>query len=121
MNNHQSGSRLAKRLYECGIKAELGILKGKPFALPWHYFRLAAILGNTQAQFTLALNYAAGLDGRKNRTLALAWFKRAARAGEELCALVSPKPDSTPEEQIRLFAEALSKGDDPPAQECKWG
>lgn len=103
-----SNKRLARSLHECGIKAELGIIKGNHVSLPRHYFRLAAILGDHAAQFTLALNYAAGLDGHKNRRLAMAWFKRAAWAGEELCALVSPKQNSTPEEQIRLFGEKIN-------------
>ena len=109
MKYHPSNRHLARRLYECGIKAELGILKGERHVSPWHYFRLAAILGDPAAQFTLALNYAAGLDGRKNNRLAMAWFKRAAWAGEELCALLSSKQNSTPEEQIRLFEETVNQ------------
>ena len=103
MRYSQSVTRLARSLYEYGIKAELGIVKGKRLDLDWHYFRLAAILGDREAQFTLALKYATGMEGRKNRRLSMAWFKRAALAGEELCKLVSSKQNSTPQELIQLF------------------
>ena len=98
---------LAKKLYECGIRAELGLIKRKQLDLDWLYLRLAAILGDREAQFSLAIRYAIGLDGRKNRRLSMAWFKRAALAGEELCALASPTQNSTPKEQIRCFEKML--------------
>ena len=44
-----SNKRLAQSLYECGIKAELGIIKEKRVSLPRHYFRLTALLGDHTA------------------------------------------------------------------------
>jgi len=98
---------LAKKLYEFGIRAELGLIKRKQLDLDWLCFRTAAILGDREAQFSLAIRYATGLEGRKNRRLSMAWFKRAALAGEELCALASPTQNSTPEEQIQCFEKML--------------
>lgn len=100
--------RLARRLLDRGVKAELGIARAKCQDAAWQDYRRAAVLGDRQAQFFLAIHYAAGWDGHKNLRLALAWFKRAALAGEELCTLVSPQRDVPPKELVRLFKDLLS-------------
>lgn len=38
---------------------------------------------------------------------AMAWFKRAARAGAELCSFVTDQPDSTPDERMKMFRAFL--------------
>lgn len=101
--------RLARNLLEHGVKTELGIIKGRRRDSAWRDYRCAAILGDTQAQFFLALNYAAGLDGHKSRRLAMAWFRRAVCAGEELCTLVSDKRDLLPEDLIRMFGKLIMR------------
>ena len=95
--------RLAQHLLECGIRAELGLIKTKDKDAPRRYYRQAAVLGNRQAQVFLAYYYAGDLGKGCNRRLALAWFKRAAYAGEKLCSLVSAENDSEAAAQIRQF------------------
>ena len=99
---------LAQHLLECGIRAELGLIKAKDKDAPRRYYRQAAILGNHQAEVYLAYYYASDLGRDCNRRLALAWFKRAARAGEDLCSLVSAKSGLNVDEQIRQFKELIS-------------
>lgn len=94
--------RLAQHLLECGIRAELDLIKTKDKDAPRRYYRQAAVLGNRQAQVFLAYYYAAN-SVHSNRRLAIAWFKRAARAGEELCTLVSPESILDVDKQIQRF------------------
>lgn len=95
----------ARKFLERGVRTELGMLTQNSYDAVWRDYRQAAILGDTQAQFFLAIHYAAGLDGHKNERLATAWFRRAALRKEKLCELVSRKPDEAPEELVRMFAE----------------
>ena len=97
----------ARKFLERGLRTELGIIKQRRRDSTWRDYRCAAILGDTQAQFSLALNYAVGLDGHKNHRLAMAWFRRAVCAGEELCALLSDERDPLSEDLIHMFGKLL--------------
>lgn len=99
---------LGQKLLERGIRAELGLIKTNEKDAARQYYRLAAILGNRQAQVFLAYYYASNLGPHCNRRLALAWFKRAAHAGEELCSLVSSENGIEAEKQIQQFKELIS-------------
>ena len=105
-----NGKRRARNFLEHGVRTELGIVKQRRRDSAWRNYRCAAILGDTQAQFSLALSYASGLDGHKSGRLAMAWFKRAAWAGEGLCALVSRRQGDSPDELIWRFRNLI----------CKW-
>ena len=74
--------RLARNLLEHGVKTELGIIKGRRRDSAWRDYRCAAILGDTQAQFSLALSYASGLDGHKSGRLAMACEPRPICRGD---------------------------------------
>jgi len=99
--------RIARSLLERGVRAELGIGKHAKSDNALQMFRRAAILGDRQAQFFLAIQYAAMPNERGKQRLAAAWFKKAAWAGEELCELISQGQNATPEAQTRLFRELL--------------
>lgn len=106
--NCQFCKLLAQKLLKRGIRTELGLVKTNNKDAVRRYYRHAAILGNRQAQVFLAYYYASDLGPHCNRRLALAWFKRAARAGEELCSLVSSENNIGAEEQIRHFKMLIS-------------
>lgn len=97
----------ARELLEHAIQNELDLSDRNQFGKAFLDYRRAAMLGDHQAQFFLALHYASGLCGHKNHRLALAWFKKAAYAGESLCTLVSQREGATAEELIRLFGKLL--------------
>ena len=97
----------ARELLEHAIQTELGISDDNQFDTAFLNYRRAAMLGDHQAQFFLALHYAFRPCRRKNRRLALAWFKKAAYARETLCSLVSKREGASAEELIRLFGKLL--------------
>lgn len=99
---------LARMFFERGIQAELELIKTKKRDDARRYYRQAAVLGNRQAQVFLAYYYAADLGVHSNHRLAIAWFKRAAQAGEELCTLVSPESTLDVDEQIQRFKTLIS-------------
>lgn len=106
ISSKNNGGCRGARLFTRGVVREgLGSPSDSDGAL--EDYRRAAVLGNRQAQYFLALWYAAGQNNRKNHRLAMAWFRRAAYAGEELCALVVPGMPSSPEDQIVAFKTLL--------------
>lgn len=99
---------LARNLLEKGIKAEIGYFKTNGNDTAKRFYRRAAILGNRQAQVFLAYYYASEYYGLNiNRRLSLAWFKRAAKSGDELCSLVSPVRGLDAKNQIQQFMGLL--------------
>lgn len=99
---------LARKLLEKGIEAELGIAGTADLNAARRFYRRAALLGNRQAQVFLAYYYAMHLDYPFAHRLALAWFKRAAYSGEELCSLVSSSNGKEPKLLIREFKRLIS-------------
>jgi len=100
---------LARRLLEKGIKTELGIVRTANANMAKRFYRRAAILGNRQAQVFLSYYYAAEFYNQNaNRRLSLAWFKRAACSGDELCSLVSPEKAIDAKMQIQEFTALLT-------------
>ena len=71
-------------------------------------YRRAAVRGDSKAQFMLALAYAVGHGVRKNHRMAMAWFKRAAESGEELCELTVFRGEQSVVRQIRGFEHLLN-------------
>lgn len=100
-------TRKAMEMFEKGVMLEgLGEQPNLQEAL--RCYRQSAMLGNSKAQFFLALFYAVGQNGSKNHRLALAWFKRAAYANEELCEMAVGQQAQTIENQIKSFEALLN-------------
>lgn len=104
----QTQKIIAQKLLEKGIEAELGIARTADLCAAKRFYRRAALLGNRQAKVFLAYYYATDPGSSSNRRLALAWFKRAAYSGEELCSLVSSSNELDPKLQIREFKRLIS-------------
>lgn len=96
----------ARKLFEKGVELE-GLGENRDLGAALVSYRRAAILGDSKAQVFLALYYAAGQNHRKNHRLALAWFKRAAFAGEELCEMAVHRGENSIERQINSFRALL--------------
>ena len=105
----QIRTNIARKLLEKGIEAELGIAGTADLNAARRFYRRAALLGNRQAQVFLAYYYALYLDFPFARRLALAWFKRAAYSGEELCTLVVSSNEKDPKLLIREFKRLISQ------------
>lgn len=96
------------KLMEKGLIAEfVGNKRSKRESVKM--YRRAAVRGDTKAQFMLALAYAVGLGARKNHRMAMAWFKRAAKSGEELCELAVLCGEQSVARQIRSFERLLNE------------
>lgn len=104
----QIRKNIARKLLKKGIEAELGIAGRPDSGAAKRFYRRAALLGDRHAQVFLAYYYATDVNVPNNRRLAIAWFKRAARAGEELCSLVSTDSCLSTEEQIQRFKTLIS-------------
>lgn len=105
----QTREIIARRLLEKGLEAELGLAGSADFNAAKSFYRRAALLGNRQAQVFLAYYYATDPSSPSSRRLALAWFKRAAYSGEELCSLVASSNEKNPKLQIREFKRLISQ------------
>lgn len=66
-------------------------------------YRQAAKAGNSTAQYFLALAYLMGDGVKKNRRVAVAWFRRAVEGGEDLCNFLSTRQDLSKEALIAEF------------------
>ena len=105
----QIRTNIARKLLEKGIEAELGIAGTADLNAARRFYLRAALLGNRQAQVFLAYYYALYLDYPFAHRLALAWFKRAAYSGEELCSLVVSSNEKDPKLLIREFKRLISQ------------
>lgn len=97
----------ANRLFESAARLEFDPCDTAIEAKRRKLYRRAAIAGSTKAQFSLALDYAYGRNHHKDHRLALAWFRRAAQAGEELCSLLVKRGENSVARQIAAFRTLL--------------
>lgn len=95
-------------LMDKGLTAEfVGTKQGRQKSV--RMYRCAAVRGDSKAQFMLALAYASGLGIRKNHRMAMAWFKRAAQSGEELCELAVSLGEQSIMHQVHGFKRLLNE------------